>query len=185
MTDTQIIDLLFERSEQGLRELAAKYGGSVGRIAFNILGSAQDAEECVNDTWLGVWNKIPPERPDPLCAYVCRIARNLATKRYHLNTALKRNSYYDAALDELAECLPDSGSIEEDYAARELGVCINRFLDTLSYEDRFLFMRRYWYGDTLPEIARMSGLSYGAVSVRLHRTKEKLRKELRKEGMPV
>lgn len=185
MTDTEIIDLFFERSEQAISELAAKHGSAVRRVALNILGNAQDTEECVNDTWLGSWNAIPPARPDPLRTFVCAIARNLATKRYHTNTAAKRNSHYALALDELAECIPAINTVEEEYAARELAEAIDRFLDSLAYEDKFIFMRRYWYADPLTDIARMAGLSYGAASVRLHRTKTKLRKFLLKAGVHV
>ena len=185
MTDTEIIDLFFERSEQAIRELAGKYGGAVSRIAYNILGNRQDAEECVNDTWLGTWNAIPPERPSPLGSFVCRIARNLATKKYHANTAKKRDSQYDAALDELAEYIPDGENVEDTYGAKELAAAINRFLETIDYRDKFLFMRRYWYSDSLTDISKLSGLSYKTVSVRLTRVKEKLKKHLKKEGLLV
>ena len=185
MTDEEIIGLFFERSEQAISELAEKHGGAVGRVALNILGDEEDAEECVNDTWLAVWDRIPPERPSPLRTYVCRIARNLAAKRVHANTAQKRNSRYDAALDELAECVPDPAGVEESVEARELARSINAFLDTLPYEDKFLFMRRYWYADSLREIAETAGMRYSAAAVRLHRVREKLRKHLMKEGVPV
>ena len=185
MTDAEIIDLFFERSEQAIEELAKKHGGAVSRIAYNILGNRQDAEECVNDTWLGTWNAIPPRRPSPLRNFVCRIARNLATKKYHANTAEKRNSQYDVALDELAECIPDRSNVEDIYGAKELAAAINSFLDTLDYLDKFVFMRRYWYSDALNDISKMSGLSYKTVSVRLFRIKEKLKKYLMKEGLLV
>ena len=185
MTDTEIIDLFFERSEQAIAELAKKHGGTVGRIAYNILGNTQDAEECVNDTWLGAWNAIPPNRPSPLISFVCRIARNLATKRYHANSAAKRDSRYDLALDELAECIPDKNSVEDAYGAKELAAAVNSFLDTVDYPDRFVFMRRYWYADSLTDIAEMSGLSYKTVSVRLTRIKGKLKQYLMKEGLLV
>ena len=167
MTDEEIIALFFERSERAISELAKMHGDAVGRIALNILGDAEDAEECVNDTWLGVWNSIPPARPSPLRTFVCRIARNLAIKRYHAERAQKRNSRYDLALDELAECLPDRGSVEDSTEAKELAGTINAFLDTL------------------PEIAEMAGMRYGTAAVRLHRVREKLRKYLKKEGVPV
>ena len=185
MTDEEILDLFFERSEQAISELAKKHAAAVGAVALHILGDREDAEECVNDTWLAAWNSIPPQRPAPLRTYVCRIARNLATKRYHANAAEKRDSRYDLALDELAECVPDSSGVEDAVAARELAAAISRFLDTLSYEDRFVFMRRYWYADSLPEIAKMAGMRYGAAAVRLHRVREKLKKYLLKEGVPV
>lgn len=185
MSDEEIIDLFFERSEQAISALAEKHGHAVERVAFNILGDREDAKECVNDTWLGAWNSIPPQRPALLKAYVCKIARNLATKKYHAKLAQKRNSRYDAALDELAACIPDRGSVEDRVAADELSAAINAFLDTLSYEDKFLFMRRYWFADPLSDVARMAGMSYNAAAVRLHRVKAKLKKQLQKEGVLV
>ncbi len=185
MTDEMIIDLFFERSEQAISELDKRHGGAVGRVALNILGDVEDAKECVNDTWLGAWNSIPPNRPSPLRTYVCKIARNLATKRYHADRARKRSSQYDLALDELADCLPDSGSVEDEAAAKELAEIINAFLDTLTYEDKFLFMRRYWYADSLSDIAAMAGMSYNNAAVRLFRVKEKLRRILEKEGVAI
>ena len=185
MTDEEIIALFFERSEQAIAELDRAHGGAVRRVAYNILGDREDAEECVSDTYLGAWNSIPPQRPAPLRTYVCRIARNLAAKRYHANTAQKRGSGYDLALDELAEIVPDRGGVEEAFAAKELAALIDSFLDTLRYEDKYLFMRRYWYADPLREIARTAGMSYGAAAVRLHRVREKLRNYLLKEGVSV
>ena len=185
MTDEEILDLFFERSEQAISALAHSHGGAVRRVALNILGDPEDAEECVNDTWLAAWNSIPPARPAPLRTFVCRIARNLATKRYHAEHARKRDSRYDVALDELAECLPDRDGVEEIAAARELTRILDSFLDTLPYEDKYLFMRRYWYADPLPEIAEKAGMSYGAAAVRLHRVRKKLKKILLKEGVPV
>ena len=185
MTDTEIIVLFFERSEQAISEISGKHGIAVNKVAYNILGNMQDAEECVNDTWLAAWNCIPPEIPAKLCTFVCRIARNLATKKYHSNTAEKRNSRYDLALDELAECIPDLKTVEDAYSAKELAGIINSFLDTLSYQDKFIFMRRYWYADSLTAIMKMTNMSYNSVSVRLHRTKSKLKKILMKEGVHI
>ena len=185
MTDEEIINLFFERSEQAISELENEHGAAVKRVAANILHDEEDARECVNDTWLGAWNSIPPNRPDPLRTYVCRIARNLATKRYHANQAKKRNSQYDLALDELEACIPDSNTVEDAVAAKELAEIIGRFLDTLSYEDKFVFMRRYWYADSLADIAKMAGMSYNSAAVRLHRVRGKLKKLLLKEGVLV
>ena len=185
MTDTQIIELFFERSEQAILELAANHEKTVRKVTYNILGSLQDAEECVNDTWLAVWNSIPPHKPSPLRTFVCKIARNLATKKYHCNAAQKRNSQYDVALDELSECIPDCDLVEDIYSAKELGCIIDRFLDTLSYEDKFIFMRRYWYADSLTDIVRMTNMSYSSISVRLYRIRNKLKKILTKEGLLV
>ena len=144
MEDSQIIALFYERSEQAIEELDRKYGAAVRKTAANILNDRQDEEECANDTWLGVWNTIPPQDPRPLKSYVCRIARNLAVKKYHARTAQKRSGGYELVLDELAECIPASTDVEDEYTARELSAAISRFLDTLCYEDRFCFVRRYW-----------------------------------------
>ena len=185
MTDTEIINLFFERSEQAIDELAKKHGNAVARVARNILGNEQDTEECVNDTYLGTWNAIPPHRPSPLRTFVCKIARNLATKKYHSNTAVIRNSQYDLALDDLEEILADSNSVEEAYEAKELRAAINGFLATLNPSDRFLFMRRYWYSDPVKDIAKMAHSTTNSVTVRLFRIREKLRLYLVKEGLLV
>ena len=185
MTDTEIINLFFERSEQAIDELAKKHGNAVARVARNILGNEQDTEECVNDTYLGTWNAIPPHRPSPLRTFVCKIARNLATKKYHSNTAVIRNSQYDLALDDLEEILAGSNSVEEAYEEKELRAAINGFLATLNPSDRFLFMRRYWYSDPVKDIAKMAHSTTNSVTVRLFRIREKLRHYLVKEGLLV
>ena len=176
MTDTEIINLFFERSEQAIEELDKKHGSAVASVARNILGNAQDTEECVNDTYLGAWK---------LRTFVCKIARNLATKKYHANTAVKRNSQYDLALDELEEVLSGRDSAEEAYEAKELHTAINGFLASLNASDRFLFMRRYWYSDPVKDIAKMAESTPNSVTVRLFRIREKLRRYLEKEGLPV
>lgn len=185
MTDAEIISLFFDRSEQAITELAKKHGNTVARVARNILGNEQDTEECVNDTYLGTWNAVPPHKPNPLLTFVCKIARNLATMKYHTNTAEKRNSHYDIALDELEECLSKSGSVEEEYDAMELSEAINTFLSTLNYTDRFIFVRRYWYADPLEDIAQMSNSTTNSVAVRLYRLRKKLKYSLMKEGLLV
>ena len=185
MTDTEIINLFFERSEQAIDELAKKYGNAVARVARNILGNEQDTEECVNDTYLGAWNAIPPHRPSPLRTFVCKIARNLATKKYHANTAVIRNSQYDLALDELEEYLADNSSVDEAYDAKELAEAINGFMATLNYSDRFIFMRRYWYSDPVKDIAKMAHSTTNSVTVRLFRIRKKLKHYLEKEGWLV
>ncbi len=185
MTDTEIINLFFERSEQAIDELARKHGSAVAKVAWNILGNEQDTEECVNDTYLGTWNAIPPHRPSPLRTFVCKIARNLATMKYHSNTAEKRNSQYDLALDELEEYLAAKSSVEEAYEAKEVRAAINGFLATLNSSDRFLFVRRYWYSDSVKDIAKMAHSTTNSVTVRLFRIREKLRHHLVKEGLLV
>lgn len=183
LKDQTIIDLFFERSEQAIRELILKYGAAVKNITGNILKDAQDAEECANDTYLQVWNRIPPTVPKYLGAYVCRIARNLSLTRYRAITAQKRNSYYDVALDELEETIPALSTVESEYDAKELTRYLNRFLGELSANDRYLFMRRYWHGDSVAQIGEAVGMNAHNVSVRLFRLRQKLQDYLQKEGM--
>ena len=161
MEDSKIINLFFERSEQAIRELDCKYGGVVRKTAANILDDRQDVEECVNDTYLKVWNSIPPKAPDPLAPYVCRISRNLAINRYHANHAGKRGTNYGLVLDEMEECIPSGVSVETELEAKELSAAINRFLSTLPPEDRFLFVRRYWYADSVTDLAAVTNSSAG------------------------
>ncbi len=142
MEDHLIIQLFLERSESAVLELARKYGGLCRSIARNILKNSEDAEECFNDTLLAVWNAIPPERPDKLQPYVCRIARNLSLKKYHSNTAQKRNRQYDVILEEIADCLDSGRSVEGEILARELAGELNAFLGTLNSRDRIIFVQR-------------------------------------------
>ena len=182
MEDSKIVELFYERSEQAIAELSEKYGFLCHRVARNILGDAMDAEECVNDAYLAVWNTVPPQRPDPLSSYLCRIVRNLALKKYHQNTAKKRNSTYDVALEEIAECLASRTSVEEELEARETARLINDFLDTLDPQNRIMFVRRYWHSDSIEEIAELFHVSRHYVSVRLSRIRKSLQKYLIREG---
>ena len=183
MEDAQIVDLFFERSEQAIEELQKKFGAAVSKTAANILRSRQDAEECANDTYLAVWDSIPPHRPDPLGAYVCRIARNLAVSKLRSETAQKRDHSLDLVLDEMEDFLPSGADVEADYDYKETVEGINRFLSTLDYDDRYLFVRRYWFADSVQEIAAAMHLRENRVSLRLFRLREKLRKTLQKEGL--
>ena len=185
LEDESILDLFFERSEQAVAELERKYGAAVRRTAANILRDRLDVEECVNDTWLAAWNAIPPQRPDPLVSYVCKIARNFAVNRYHANRAAKRNGAYDLILDELEESIPAAADVETETEAKELTAAIDRFLAGLRREDRVLFVRRYFYADSVAELAAERGESANRVSVRLFRLRGKLKKTLEKEGYPV
>ena len=183
LEDSQIIALFYERSEQAIAELDRTYGAAVRKTAANILHDRRDEEECVNDTYLGVWNSVPPQHPRPLKSYVCRIARNLAVKKYHARRAQKRDGGYELVLDELAEAIPATTGVEDEYTAKELSAAISRFLDTLSYEDRFCFVRRYWYADPVSDIAAITQLESHRISVRLFRTREKLHRYLKEEGL--
>ena len=178
MEDDAIIELFFARSEQAIRKLDEKYGRLCRSLSYNILNSRQDAEECVNDAYLGTWNAIPPARPDPLLAFLCRIVRNLSLMRYHANTAANRNGACHMALEELEECLASPHTVEEAMEERELVRLIEDFMDTLSPENRVLLMRRYWFSDSYREIAERTGLSEKNVSVRLTRIRKQLRNYL-------
>ncbi|MBP5254110.1 MAG: sigma-70 family RNA polymerase sigma factor [Clostridia bacterium] len=183
MDDRKIIELFFERSEQAIIELSNKYGAICSKVANHILNNRLDAEECVNDAYLGVWNTIPPQRPDPLLSYVCRIVRNLALKKYHENTAQKRNSIYDVALDEIADCIPAPFSVEDEIMAKEVAGIINGFLETLDRQSRIMFIRRYWHADSIEELAALFHRSRHYISVRLSRTRKALKQHLEKEGV--
>lgn len=183
MDDKLITDLLFERSEQAVEELTKKYGRMLNALAYNILGDERDAEECVNDTYLGVWNSIPPRRPDSLAAYVTALARNTAISRYHRLTAKKRNSFYDTALEELEACLPAIETAESELEAAQLREAINDFLATLSRDDRRMFVLRYYMAESVADIGQSLGISSKRVSLRLFRIRGKLKNHLMKEGM--
>lgn len=181
MEDSQIISLLWDRAETALEALRAKFGKRIYATALNILNDRRDAEEAENDTYLAVWNAVPPAHPEPLCAFVYRIGRNTALYILRRRNAQKRSSY-EVCLDELAQVLEGS-SMEEQIDARQLGIAIDRFLGTLSKENRVLFLRRYWFGDDISTLARDTGMRQGTVSVRLHRVREQLKDYLIKEGI--
>ena len=183
LEDREIIALFHARCEQAIDELGKKHGAYAKKVAFNILHDAQDAEEAVNDTYLAAWNTLPPQKPDPLRTYVCRIARNLAIAKLRSNTAGKRNSGYDAALEELAEVLPATETVESACDAAELTAAIDRFLDGVCYDDRYMFMRRYWYGDSISDIAAAMRMGPHRVTVRLSRIRKRLSDYLKKEGL--
>ena len=176
--DEKIIEMFFERSEQGIRELDIKYGKVCHKLSYNIVNSRQDAEECVNDAYLGAWNAIPPANPHPLLTYICKIVRNISLKIYYRKEAAKRSSHYTIALEEIEACIADQKNIEEEIEVRELACIIESFLDTLTIENRVIFMRRYWFSDSCRDIAGLIGLTEKNVSVRLTRIREKLRQYL-------
>ena len=184
MDDSAIIDLFFARSEQAIRELDGKYGKICHSLSYNILHSRQDAEECVNDAYLGAWNAIPPARPNPLPAFVCRIVRNLSLTRYHADRTAKRGGGSCAlALEELEDCLASPHTVEGELEKQELTRLIEDFLDTLSQENRVLLMRRYWFADSCGELARRTGLTEKNVSVRLTRLRKQLRRYFEERGV--
>lgn len=183
--DKQIIELLFERSEKGLVELDVKYGKLCHKLSYNILNSRQDAEECVNDAYLGVWNAIPPAKPNPLQAYVCKVVRNISLKLYHKKGAGKRNSEYDIAMQELEDYLPAPYTVEAEVETRELALIVEKFLDTLNDENAVIFLRRYWFSDTYTEIAERIGISEKSVSMRLVRIRKQMKQYLLEREVSV
>ena len=178
MIDEQIIELFFERSEEAIHALDGKYGKVLHNLSYNILNDHLDAEECVNDSYLGVWNAIPPERPNPLLTFVCKIVRNISIKKYHAKTAIKRNSTYDVAMSEVANYILASNNVEAEIETKELARLIENFLDTLSVENRVIFMRRYWFSDTYKDIAKRVGMTEKTVSMRLTRIRKQMREFL-------
>ncbi len=176
INDEKIIELFFARSEQAIRELNNKYGKICHSLSYNIVNNRQDAEECVNDAYLGAWNAIPPAHPNPLLTYLCKIVRNISLKLYWKKEADKRNSHYTVAMEEIEACIAAPDTVEAWIEAKELAFIIGEFLDTLTPENRVIFMRRYWFSDSYRDIARFVGLTEKNISVRLTRIREKMKR---------
>lgn len=183
MDDQKIVELYWMRDEDAILHTQRKYGGTCLSIAKNILGDVMDAEECVNDSYLKVWNLIPPERPTCFFAFLSRIVRNISLDRYRYNHAEKRGRCADVMFSELEECLSESAiaATEEEGIAEAL----NRFLKTLNRDTRMLFVRRYWYMDSNETLAKAFGVNENIVRQRLFRTREKLKEFLKKEGIGI
>ena len=184
MEDQGIIALFFKRSEQAIEETDKKYGGYCYSIAYNILSNREDSEESVSDTYMKAWDTIPPQRPEHFFAYIAKICRNFALKRIDWQKAKKRNAEVVTLTQEMENCIPDTyRDMEAD--ERELGRILDAFLRTLTPENQMVFLRRYWYVDTIAEIAARYGISESAVQMRLNRTRSKLAMYLAKEGIQV
>ncbi|MBE6557763.1 MAG: sigma-70 family RNA polymerase sigma factor [Ruminococcaceae bacterium] len=175
MEDNKIIDLYWARDDAAVVETSIKYGGICHGVAMGILHNRQDAEECVNDTWVRAWQTIPPERPNAFKAFLCRITRNLSIDRYRQNQRRAKHIDMEQILDELAECIPDREEVG-------FGDTLNTFLDGLEPLERKLFLGRYWHACSVKALAATYGLTPNHVSVRLHRTREHLRKYLTERG---
>ncbi len=174
------------REERALSETDAKYGGYCRSIAHNILKNREDSEECVSDTWLHAWNAMPPQRPSILSSFLGRITRNLSFDRCRRQNAEKRGGgSLPLALDELSECVPAPGRVEQALEARELAEAIDRFLRTLPERECSIFLRRYWYVDSVQDIAARYALQENTAKSILFRTREKLRRYLAGEGIIV
>lgn len=182
MEDREIIKLFYERSEQGIIELSQKYGKYCRNVARNILQNDSDIEECINDAFLRVWNLIPPENPDSLRAYVCGVVRYTATDMYDKNVAKKRNSVYDVALHELEDCLESDENVEAVIEEREMSEIIDQFLASLDKASRVMFVRRYWYSESVKAIAKRVNKSPHNVTVKLARIRDKFKKYLIEKG---
>ena len=181
MDDQMIIELFNKRSHEAITAVSDKYGSLCKSISKRILQNTQDAEECVNDAYLVLWNTIPPENPNPFAAYICRIVKNITLKKYRYNTAEKRNSHYDLSMEELKECIEDRNTPENSMEEKELTRVINCFLEKCKKTDRVKFVKRYCVVEDPSEIAKEMGLSNNYVNVHLHRTREKLKQFLMKE----
>ncbi len=185
MDDVKIIELFFSRDEKAIRETAGKYGDFIRYIAFNITGLREDAEECENDTYLKLWNSIPPECPGFFKAYIGKITRNTALSLYRKNTAKKRNSGICVLLSELEECIPSPVSVEDEVEVKYLSSVISDWLYTLTDENRTVFVKRYWYGESVKNIAGELDMQPSKLSSLLFSLRGQLKKELTEKGVTV
>ncbi len=184
MEDREIVALYWRRDERAITETDRKYGGLCRAIAMNLLGVREDAEECVNDTWLQAWNSMPEQRPERLRAWLGRVVRNLSISRWRAAHRQKRYAGIELLLSELDECVPDPSAGPENAAeAKEIGLAVDRWLRSLDEEDRRLFLRRYWYGDALNRLAEASGEDAARLAQRMFRLRKKLKAALEKEGI--
>ena len=184
MTDSQIIALFWERNEDAILETSTAYGRKLYAVSDKILHSQQDAEESVSDTYMRAWDTIPPLMPNYFFAYLAKICRNCSLSRLQWNSAAKRSAEIVSLTQEMENCIPDR-SHERKLEGEEIGRVLNAFLDSISLESRLIFMRRYWYTDSIAEIAARYSISEGKVKTQLHRTRNKLQLFLAKEGIYV
>lgn len=184
MEDREIVDLYWERKQEATVRTQEKYGAYCMKVAANLLESREDAEECVNDTWLHAWNVIPPHRPQVLRMFLAKITRRLAINRYRANTAAKRGGgENDAILSELEECVADGKGVEDEVLAKELSECVRKFVRELPEREGDLFVRRYFFAESIETVARGYGISVNNATVILSRARKKLRQYLEKEGL--
>lgn len=184
MEDTKILDLYFERNEDAIRQTDVAYGKKLHCLANNILHNSQDSEESVNDTYMKAWDTIPPQRPAYFYAYLAKICRHFALGKLDWKTATKRKAEIVSLTSEMALCIPDT-STETTLDAKEVGDTLNVFLENLTQENRMIFLRRYWFCDSISEIAERYSISESKVKMRLHRTRAKLADFLKKEDITL
>lgn len=184
MTDSQIIALFWDRNEDAIRETDAAYGRRLYAISNQILCQRQEAEESVSDTYMKAWETMPPQKPLYFFAYLAKICRNFSLSRLQWNSAAKRSAEVVSLTQEMAECIPDR-RMEHRLECEALGQLLNRFLEGLSRDNRLIFLRRYWYADSVREIADRYGITESKVKTQLHRTRKKLQLFLEKEGIAL
>ncbi|MWV45686.1 sigma-70 family RNA polymerase sigma factor [Paenibacillus sp. HJL G12] len=182
MEDREIIQLYFARNERAIEETSKKYRHYCTRIAHNILSNAEDSEECVNDAFLGAWEAIPPKSPDKLSSFLGRITRNIALNRFDYYTARKRSKEFEMILDELNDCLSSTDNVESKYEEEQMAGAISKFLESMKEDHRNIFLRRYWYSDSMADIASRFSISESKTKSVLFRTRKKLHNYLKKEG---
>lgn len=183
MDDENIIDLFFQRSEDAILELSKKYGKLSIQIAYNITRDYEDAEECVDDAYMSIWNLIPPERPDNLRAYVVKVLRNVSVNKYKHNRRVRRNDTYFECVDELEYCVAGKNDVESQYTEKEVRKTVEEFIDSLRKVNRVIFVRRYMYMNSYEEIAEMTGLSKTSIGNRLTRMRERLKEIMERKGL--
>ena len=183
MKDVNIVDLYWKREERAVSETMDKYGGAFYSVTYGVLRSREDAEECVNDTYVKLWNSIPPAQPDDLGAFGCRVARNTALNRLKYESRGKR-SHTQVVCDELAECIPSGENVEAIVDRMALAHVISKFLSSQTPVNRMMFMRRYFYMDEIGDIAKMLHVTVPAVKMALHRMRKKFRLYVEDEGFP-
>ena len=185
LNDDEIVQLYFERSEESIAQSEEKYGRLCRSVIRRILPDERDAEECLSDVWIHTWNSIPPEKPRVLSAFLARIARNLALDRLSYNHAEKRASALTEAFEELEPCLVGADDSQQQAEAAEFNAWIRKFLAAQTRENRVFFVRRYWYGESVSEIAQAVGASEEKVKSSLFRTRNRLREAMKKEGIAL
>lgn len=184
LDDMQIIDLYFDRDEQAIKETDVKYGKLCFCIADNILSNDEDSEECVNDTYFSLWNSIPPTRPNNFAAYICQIVRNLSLKKLSFNLAMKRTPNMIVSFSELEEILPDD-HIDPNIGDEGIGKLISDFLSKEKEDSRNVFIRKYYFFDSIRDIAKRYSFTESKVKNMLFHTRNRLRKYLKEEGIEV
>lgn len=183
MDDKSIVELYFSRNEEAIAQTEKKYGRYCYCIAYNILTNNEDAEESVSDTYMRAWDAIPPQQPSVLATFLGKITRHIAIDRWRARTATKRGSgEMSLALEELGECIAGMHNVALEYERKELIKAYREFLDTLPDTERRIFLRRYWYVESIEAIAKKYGFSQSKVKTTLHRTRAKLRRHLAEEG---